>query len=335
MTRVEIANGVFRAELLTLGATLRRLEVPDRTGRSANIVLGLADLDDYRGAPRYLGSVVGRYANRIAGGRFALDGREVRLPVNDGPNTLHGGVPGFDQRDWDLVSHDATSAVLALTSPDGENGFPGTVRVEARYEMLADGLEVTLGATTDAPTILNLTHHAYFNLAGEGRGTSILDHRLRIRGSRMTPVDATLIPTGELAEVAGSVFDFRDPKPVGRDIGVDDAQLALGKGYDHNWVIDRPGVVATLYDPVSGRVLDLESDRPGLQFYSGNHLADGPPGTSGRPYAARDGLCLEPQLFPDSPNRPEFPTARLDPGQRYEHRIAFRFRTADDEAAAF
>lgn len=332
---IEIARGPFRAQLLTLGATLRRLEVPDRNGRVANIVLGCRDLEDYARVARFYGSVVGRYANRIGGARFVLDGTEHRLPANDGPNTLHGGAPGFDQRDWVLADADATSARFTLFSPDGENGFPGNLRVEALYRMEEDGLAITLSAQTDAPTVVNLTHHAYFNLGGEDSGRSILDHRLRIAAARMTPVDQTLIPTGELAEVAGTPFDFRAPKAIGRDIGAEDAQLSRGLGYDHNWVIDTPGHVATLYDPASGRVLDLHSDQPGLQFYSGNHLADGPPGTSGGLYAARAGLCLEPQRFPDSPNQPAFPSARLDPGQRYEHRMAFRFRTAADEGEAF
>ncbi|MDF7775286.1 galactose mutarotase [Sphingomonas sp. AOB5] len=332
---VEIARGPYRAQLLALGATLRRLEVPDREGRVANVVLGCRDLDDYRRVARYYGATVGRYANRIGGARFMLDGREYRLPANDGPNNLHSGAPGFDQRDWALEDADASSARFGLTSPDGENGFPGTLRVEALYRMEEDGLAITLSAQTDAPTVLNLTNHAYFNLGGEASGRTILDHVLRIAGSHITPVDADLIPTGALRPVANSPFDFRTPKPVGRDIAQDDTQLVRGLGYDHNWAIDAPGRAATLYDPESGRVLDLHSTKPGLQLYSGNHLADGPPGTSGGTYAARAGLCLEPQLFPDSPNRPEFPSARLDPGERYEHRLAFRFRTAGSVDEAF
>ncbi|NML07151.1 aldose epimerase family protein [Sphingomonas sp. G-3-2-10] len=332
---IEIARGPFRAQLLTLGATLRRLEVPDRDGRAANIVLGCRDLDDYRRVARFYGSVVGRYANRIGGARFVLDGTEHRLPANDGPNTLHGGAPGFDQRDWVLADADAESARFTLLSSDGENGFPGNLQVEALYRMEEDGLAITLSAETDAPTVVNLTHHAYFNLAGEDSGQSILDHRLRIRANDITPVDADLIPTGALRPVRNSPFDFRSAKPIGRDIAQDDAQLVRGLGYDHNWVVDRTGHVATLYDSASGRVLDLHSNQPGLQFYSGNHLADGPPGTSGRIYAAREGLCLEPQLFPDSPNQSDFPSARLNPGERYEHRLAFRFRSAANQAEAF
>lgn len=332
---IEIARGPFRAQLLTFGATLRRLEVPDRDGRVANIVLGYRDLEDYRSVTRFYGSVIGRYANRIGGARFMLDGREYHVPANDGPNNLHGGAPGFDQRDWVLEDVDATSARFSLLSSDDENGFPGNLRVEALYAMEEDGLAITLRAQTDAPTVVNLTHHAYFNLAGEDSGRSILDHRLRIRANNITPVDKDLIPTGALRPVRNTPFDFRSAKPIGRDIAQDDAQLVRGQGYDHNWSVDTTGLVATLYDPASGRVLDLHTNQPGLQFYSGNHLADGPPGTSGGVYAARGGLCLEPQLFPDSPNQPDFPSARLDPGERYEHRLAFRFRTAANDAEAF
>lgn len=335
---VEIADGPFRAQFLTLGASLRRLEVPGRDG-IANVVLGYADAEEYRGQPRYYGAVAGRYANRIGGATFSLDGQEYHLARNDGANSLHSGPLGFDQVFWEIVAHDAASATFATVSPARTNGFPGTLKAEARYTMEADGLSIRLTATTDAPTVVNMTHHAYFNLAGEGSGKSILDHWLQIPASRFTPIDASLIPTGELAALAGTPLDFRAPKPIGRDIGADDAQLAPAFGYDHNFVLDAPAGqrrrVATLYDPGSGRVLDVESTEPGLQFYSGNWLAGAAPGTSGHTYAARDGLCLEPQKFPDSPNKPDFPSARLDPGERYVHDIAFRFRQAADTGEAF
>jgi aldose 1-epimerase len=333
---VTIQRGPFRAELITLGAALRVLEVPDRNGEPANVVLGFADLDDYRGQPRFYGAVTGRYANRIGGARFTLDGIEHRITANDGANSLHSGPQGLDQQIWEVIARADDSVTFRHISPAGHNGFPGTLAVEARYTIETDGLAIALTATTDAPTVVNLTHHAYFNLAGEASGTTILDHMLRISSSRTTPVGPGLIPTGAFAEVTGTPFDFRAPSRVGARIAADDAQLRLGQGYDHNFVIDgAPRCVATLFDPGSGRVLDLHSGEPGLQFYTGNHLAGGAPGTSGKVYAARAGLCLEPQKFPDSPNRPEFPSARLDPGDVYRHDIGFRFRTAASVEEAF
>lgn len=333
---VTIAHGPFRAELITLGAALRVLEAPDRHDNPANVVLGFAALDDYRGQPRFYGAVAGRYANRIGGARFTLDGVEHRVTANDGPNSLHSGPLGLDQQLWEITARSAESVTFRHVSPAGHNGFPGTLAVEARYTMEADGLAIALTATTDAPTVVNLTHHAYFNLAGEASGATILDHLLRISSSRTTPVGPGLIPTGAFADVTGTPFDFRVPRRVGERIDADYAQLRLGRGYDHNFVIDgAPRCVATLFDPRSGRVLDLHSGEPGLQFYTGNHLAGGRPGTSGRTYAAREGLCLEPQKFPDSPNQPGFPPARLDPGETYRHDIAFRFRTATSAEQAF
>lgn len=333
---VTIAHGPYRAELITLGAALRVLEVPDRNGVPANVVLGFADLDEYRRHPRFYGAIAGRYANRIGGARFKLDGVEHRITPNDGPNSLHSGPLGFDQQNWEVVARSADAVTFRHVSPAAHNGFPGRLAAEARYAIEDDGLAITLTATTDAPTVVNLTNHAYFNLAGEASGANILDHVLRISSSRTTPVGAGLIPTGGFAEVSGTPFDFRAPQRIGARINADDTQLRLGLGYDHNFVIDgAPRCAATLFDPQSGRVLDLHSSEPGLQFYSGNHLAGGAPGTSGRVYAARDGLCLEPQKFPDSPNQPGFPSARLDPGQLYRHDIAFRFRTAGSVEDAF
>lgn len=335
---VTIARGPYRAEFLALGAALRVLEVPGRDG-STNVVLGFADLDDYRGPPRFYGAAIGRYANRIGAARFGLDGAEYRLAANDGANSLHSGPRGFDQQFWEVATRTGESVTFRHLSPAGFNGFPGNLRTEVRYTIAEDGLAIALTANTDAPTIVNLTHHGYFNLAGEASGASILDHWLQIPASRTTPVDAALIPTGELRSVAATPFDFRSPKPIGRDIGMEDAQLGFGQGYDHNFVLDGAhGAlrrVAILFDPGSGRVMEVHSTEPGLQFYSGNHLAGGAPGTSGRVYAARDGLCLEPQKFPDSPNRPEFPSARLDPGETYRHDIALRFRVAEDVEEAF
>ncbi|MES2442815.1 MAG: aldose epimerase family protein [Pseudomonadota bacterium] len=337
---VEIANGPYRAQFLTLGAALRRLEVPGRDGTPANVVLGYQDLEEYRGHPRFYGAVAGRYANRIGGAKFSLDGQEFHLPKNSGgENNLHSGPLGFDQVFWDVTAHDATSVTFATLSHAGTNGFPGTLHVEVRYALEVDGLAIGFTATTDAATVINLTHHAYFNLAGEGSGESILGQWLQIPAARFTPVDAGLIPTGVLQDVAGTPFDFRTPKPIGRDIGAGDEQLVRGHGYDHNFVLDadagRIRRVATVYHPGSGRVLEVHSTEPGVQLYSGNHLAGGAPGTAGHVYAAREGFCLEPQKFPDSPNKPNFPSARLNPGERYVHDMAFRFRTAKDEAEAF
>ncbi|MET0310382.1 MAG: aldose epimerase family protein [Sphingomonas sp.] len=336
---IEIARGPYRAQFLTLGAALRILEVPDRDGAGANVVLGYRDVEEYRGHPRFYGAVAGRYANRIGGAKFSLDGQAFAVPANNGPNSLHAGPLGFDQQFWTVERHDAASVTFGLLSPDGFNGFPGNLHVQLRYVLEEHGLAIAFTATTDRPTVVNLTNHAYFNLAGEASGRSILDHVLQIPASRMTPVDATLIPTGDYRNVAGTPFDFRTPHAVGRDIGAEDEQLRLGQGYDHNFVLDgdfgKLRRIATLFDPASGRVMDLESTEPGVQLYTGNHLANGAPGTGGRVYAARDGLCLEPQKFPDSPNKPAFPSARLDPGQTYRHDMAFRFRTARDIGQAF
>lgn len=337
--RIEIARGGYRAELLTLGATLRRLEVPGRDGKAANVVLGYRDLADYRAHPRYYGAVAGRFANRIGGARFSLDGTEYRLSANEGANSLHSGPKGFDLQDWTVEARDAHSVTFALVSPHLDHGFPGNLHVRVRYALEADGLAIGFRATTDRATVINLTHHAYFNLAGESSGTTVLDHVLQIPASRITPVDADLIPIGALRAVEATPFDFRTPKPIGRDIEVADTQLKLGRGYDHNFVLDGASGkirrIATLFDPGSGRVMEVHSTEPGVQFYTGNYLADGAPGTGGGTYPARGGLCLEPQKFPDSPNKPDFPSARLDPGQEYRHDMAFRFRTAGDVKAAF
>ncbi|WP_294335141.1 aldose epimerase family protein [uncultured Sphingomonas sp.] len=337
---VEIARGPVRAQFLTLGATLRRLEVPDRQGRIDNVVLGYADLDDYRRQPpRYYGAVAGRYANRIAGGRFTLDGETFQLTTNEGGNSLHSGPDGFDQQVWAVEARSTHAVTFRLDSPHGWNGFPGDLVVRVEYALEEDGLAVRFTATPDRATIINLTQHAYFNLAGEGSDTTILDHVLQLPASAITPVNGALIPTGALAPVDGTPFDFRSPKPIGRDIDAENAQLALGQGYDHNFVLDGPAGferrIATLFDPGSGRVLDLHSTEPGVQVYSGNYLADGAPGTSGGTYPKRGGLCLEPQKFPDSPNQPSFPSARLEAGESYRHNMAFRFRTAADVAEAF
>jgi aldose 1-epimerase len=336
-TTIEIANGPFRAQFLTLGATLRSLEVPGHHG-SANIVLGYQDLHEYHAHPRFYGATAGRYANRIGGARFALDGQEFHLPKNNGENNLHSGPDGFDHVMWEVKAHDAHSVTFAHLSPAGTNGFPGNLSAEVAYRLERDGLSIVMSTTTDAPTVVNLTNHAYFNLAGEASGGTILDQLLQIPANTYTPTDSSLIPTGEFRSVSGPL-DFRTPKPLGRDIGVDDEALRIGHGYDHNFVVDAPAGplrrVATAFDPGSGRVLEVHSCQPGVQLYTGNHLAGGAPGTSGVSYPARGGFCLEPQKYPDSPNKPNFPSARLDPGQHYTHKMAFRFRLAKNAEEAF
>lgn len=325
-----------RVSVVALGAAIQSIRTPDRDGRAEEVTLGYSDVETYVDKPQYFGVSVGRFANRIAGGRFTLDGRDYTLETNDGPNHLHGGVTGFDKQLWEVievVSGAEARVVLRHVSPDGAGGYPGTLTTTATYTLDDKGLlTLRYRATTDKPTIVNLTNHVFFNLTGDVRG-SALDHRLTLHADKYTPVDATLIPTGELRSVAGTPFDFRTPQVIGariRDGG--DEQLRLGHGYDHNYVVNgRAGALrpaARLEDPVSGRVVEIETSAPGVQFYSGNFLDGSITGHGGRIYRMGDGLCFEPQTFPDAPNRPDFPTARLDPGQTYENVMAYRFSVA-------
>jgi len=327
----------MQARVLTLGAALHSLEVPDREGVFADVLLGDKDLQATLDKPQYFGTIVGRFANRIAKGRFTLDGKSYQVPVNNGPNSLHGGTRGFDKVVWQVVDVTPDHATLRHVSPDGDMGFPGTLTVTATYALKGNGrLEIDYSATTDAPTIVNLSNHSYWNLSGEGSG-SAMEHELTIPASAYTPVDATLIPTGMLQPVAGTAFDFRTPKAIGRDLRRgDEPQLLHGQGYDHNWVISTAPVrelreVARVHDPRSGRVMTLLSTQPGLQFYSGNFLDGSTVGKSGRVYRQGDAIALEPQLFPDTPNQPAFGSARLAPGENYLNRIVYDFTT--DRAA--
>ncbi|MEU5255592.1 aldose epimerase family protein [Streptomyces longwoodensis] len=323
--RWSLQNGGTRLKVLSYGGIVQSLEIPDKHGRYANVSAGFAALEDYVASSPYFGALIGRYGNRIGKGRFTLDGTAYQLSVNDGENSLHGGAKGFDKRVWDVEPFTHGSDVglhLHYTSVDGEMGYPGTLRTKVTYTLNRHGdWRIDYTATTDRATVVNLTNHTYWNLAGEGSG-SIEDHELTIAASRFTPTDAGLIPTGELARVAGTPFDFRRAKPVGRDIRAGHEQQVLAKGFDHNWVLDKgvtatPVHVATLRDPRSGRTLRIATDQPGLQFYSGNFLDGTLTGTSGRTYRQGDALCLETQHFPDSPNQPSFPSTVLRPGQTY------------------
>ncbi|OMQ16264.1 galactose mutarotase [Modestobacter sp. VKM Ac-2676] len=339
--RWTLCNGHLTMRVLTWGGVIQSLEVPDDHGEVENVVLGFPDLAGYvSDDDPYFGSLIGRYGNRIAGGTFELDGQVSQLPLNDGPNTLHGGPTGFDDRVWTAtdVSDDETAALqLDLVSADGDQGFPGTLTTTVTYRLDDDGrLTVHYSATTDAPTVVNLTQHTYWNLAGEGSGT-IYDHELQIDADGFTPVDETLIPTGEVAPVAGTPFDFREPTAIGARIRQADQQLLYGQGYDHNWALDREGngaregsdaedpleQAAVLRDPESGRTLTLSTTEPGLQFYSGNFLDGTLVGTGGSVYRQGDGLALETQHFPDSPNQPDFLSTVLLPGETYDSTTVF------------
>ena len=339
--RWTLTNGDTTMRVLSYGGVIQSLEVPDAHGDVENVVLGFADLAGYvSDDDPYFGSLIGRFGNRIAGGSFELDGETYQLPLNDGPNTLHGGTTGFDDQVWTVTSvgDDHVPALeLELVSPDGDMGFPGTLTTTVTYALEADGrLVVNYEATTDAPTVVNLTQHTYWNLAGEGSG-SIYDHELQINASGYTPVDETLIPTGEVAPVAGTPFDFREPTAIGERIRQNDQQLLYGQGYDHNWALDRTDDGAregsdsedaleeavVLHDPASGRTLTIATTEPGVQFYSGNFLDGTLVGTGGSIYRQGDGLVLETQHFPDSPNQPDFPSTELRPGEVYESTTVF------------
>ncbi len=331
------AHGVS-AKILSYGATLQSFMGPDRAGKIADVVLGYDDLASYVDHPNFFGVTVGRYANRIAGGRFTLDGKTYQLPLNDKVNSLHGGGKGFDKVAWTVVSVKSgptATLVLGHRSPDGESGYPGNLDVTVTYTLdEAGNLGIAYDAKTDAPTIVNMTNHAIFDLGGEGSAMGANGHRLTIPAKAITPVDDKLIPTGALQPVQGTVFDFRSGRIVGEGLRDGrDQQIRYGHGYDHNFALDKgltakPELAARLEDPVSGRVLDVLTTEPGVQFYTGNFLDGTFFGKKGHLYRMGDGIALEPQKFPDAPNKPSFISTRVDPGKPYHHAMIYRLSVA-------
>jgi aldose 1-epimerase len=317
----------LEVRIMTYGGIIVSLKAPDRKGNQADVVLGYDSVDKYIANSPFFGALIGRYANRIAKGTFQLDGKTYHVPINDGPNSLHGGTRGFDKVVWQAKQL-PDGLQLTHVSPDGDQGYPGRLTAVVRYTLVRNSLEIDYSATTDKDTVLNLTNHSYFNLAGQGNG-DILHDELKINASRFTPIDATLIPTGELKSVEGTPFDFRKLTAIGARINQDDEQLRFGKGYDHNWVLDNASgklaEAAEVYEPNSGRVLEVLTTQPGIQFYSGNFLDGTITGKDGKVYGHRSALCLETQHFPDTPNHSNFPTAELKPGQRYHQVTVFRF----------
>lgn len=328
------ANGI-EVRVITFGGIITSLRVPDRNGGMDNVVLGCDHLADYATKSPYLGAIIGRYGNRIANARFTLDGRTYPLAANNGINALHGGLLGFDKVVWqahELTDDGRIGIALTYVSPDGEEGYPGTLTTTVTYTLTDDNaLRIDYKATTDKNTVVNLTNHSYFNLAGNGAG-SILGHIIQINADRYTPVDANLIPTGELAPVAGTPFDFREPKRIEAGVRSSHAQIVSGRGYDHNYVINRSSasgleLAARVYEPSTGRKLSVWTTEPGVQFYSGNFLDGTLVGSSGGLYRQGDGFCLETQHFPDSPNQPDFPSVVLKPGEIYQTSTVYAFTT--------
>jgi aldose 1-epimerase len=323
-----LTDGQIEVRVTAYGAHLVSVQAPDRAGKLADVVLGYDTLDTYLIRPNpFIGAIVGRYGNRIAKGKFTLDGKTYQIPLNDGPNALHGGPKGFDQYVWQ--SKEVPGGVeFTFVSPDGDMGFPGALTATVRYTLKGTTLHIEYTATTDKATVVNLTNHAYFNLHGDDAG-NILDQKIEINADRYTPVNATLIPTGELAPVAGTPLDFRKAEVIGARIDADFAQLKIAGGYDHNWVLNgKPGTLhlaAKVTDPASGRTLTVETTEPGVQFYSGNFLDGSFTGRHGVKYEKRTGFCLETQHFPDSPNHPDFPSTELKPGETMHSTTTFTF----------
>jgi aldose 1-epimerase len=337
----------MEARITPYGGTVVSLTAPDPDGTMADVVLGFDTLDEYLDHSPFFGCLVGRYGNRIADGEFTLDGETYTLATNDGPNHLHGGVEGFDKKLWAASARESEygpSLRLTYTSRDGEEGYPGTLHVTVVYTLIDEGppasgrdigaasgaLRIDYMATTDKPTVVNLTNHSYFNLSA-GEAETILDHKLMLNADHFTPVDETLIPTGEIRPVEGTPMDFRELTKVGARIDADDEQLELGGGYDHNWVLNgEPGALrlaARVVDPATGREMKVHTTEPGVQLYTGNMMPETLPGKGNRTYVRRGGLCLETQHYPDSPNHPDFPSTRLDPGETYRSTTLFAFST--------
>jgi aldose 1-epimerase len=322
-----LADGKVEVRITNYGGIIVSLRTPDREGKLDDVVLGYDSFDGYRTNPAYFGAIIGRYANRIARGRFQLDGKTYSIPKNNGDNTLHGGIRGFDKKLW--TAREIKDGIeLTYVSKDGEEGFPGTLTTTVSYTLNGGALRIEYSATTDKDTVLNLTNHSYFNLAGQGAG-EVLGHVVKIDASKFTPVDASLIPTGELKPVQGTPFDFRTPHAIGERIDANDEQLRLGMGYDHNFVLDHPegqlAEAAEVYEPTTGRILRVLTTQPAVQLYTGNHLDGSITGKHGVVYKPRFAFCLETQHFPDSPNHPSFPSTELKPGQKFHNVTIFQF----------
>lgn len=317
-------------KVTNFGARIVALCVPDKSGKPVDVVFGYSTIDEYLNQPeKFYGAAIGRYGNRIAKATFSIDSVSYILAANNGINHLHGGPKGYYDVVWNAEQSSPSKVIFTYNSADGEEGYPGNLSISMTYELTEDnGLKIEYAATTDKKTICNLTNHSYFNLSGEGEAT-INDHLLMIKADKYTPVDSTLIPTGELAPVEGTPMDFTKPTAIGSRVGESFEQLSFGGGYDHNWVISKEtsGVelIASLESPVTGIKMEVYTDQPGIQFYGGNFLTDNDKGKSGKPYQYRSGLCLETQHFPDSPNQPEFPTTLLEPGQNYSHTCIYKF----------
>jgi aldose 1-epimerase len=323
-------NGM-EVQITNFGGVVVSIKVPDRNGKIDDVALGFDTVAEYEAPGPFFGATVGRYANRIANGRFTLEGRKYQVTVNNPPNMLHGGKSGFNQKVWQVVRTGAQALHLHYLSKNGEEGFPGNLSVDVIFSLNDNNeLKIDYAATTDKPTVLNLTNHSYFNLKGQGDG-EIVDHIVQINASKFTPVDKNLIPTGELKSVAGTPFDFRKPQKISAHIGDNDEQLKLGLGYDHNFVIDNGGktltMAARVHEETTGRLLEILTTEPGVQFYTGNHMDNGLHGKAGKTYNFRYGLCLETQHYPDSPNHPDFPTTELKPGEKFQSTSVYRFST--------